>query len=99
MTTYKTVHAVCLFLCDFRIMDTRHIMLNDWNVLLEERHSTVITNRHGCKLPVSLYHWGGRGHQDLNESFGTYRSETCDGAPQRLKIIHNYFTNQRRKVF
>lgn len=43
MTTYKPVHAVCLFLCEFQIMDTRHIMLNDWNLLLEERHSAVVT--------------------------------------------------------
>lgn len=73
-------------------------MLNDWN-LLEERHSAVATNSQGCKLSVSFYHWGSRGHQDLNDSFGTYCSETCDGASQRLKIIHNYFTNQRSKVF
>lgn len=99
MTTSETSHAVCLFLCDIRIMDTRRIVFNDWNLLLEERHSTAIPNSHGCKLSVSVHHCGGTEHQDLNESFGTYCSETCDGAPQRLKIIHNYFTKQRRKVF
>jgi len=77
-------------------MDTRLIMLNDWNLLVEERHSTVTTNRHGCKLSVSLYPYSSRGHQDLNKSFGTYCFETRDGAPQRLKVIHNYFTSQRR---
>lgn len=45
---------------------------------------------------VSLW---GPGHQGLKESSGTHRPETCDGAPQRVKIIHNYFTSQWRKVF
>lgn len=65
----------------------------------QKKGTLHITNRHGCKLSMFLLSLGWQGHQDLNKSFGTYRSETCDGAPQRLKIVHNYFTNQWRKVF
>lgn len=71
MTTYKPVHALCLFHCDFQITDTRHVMLND--LLLEERHSMVITERHGHKSSVPLYPWGSREHQDRNEPLTVLR--------------------------
>lgn len=36
MAAYKVVHAVCLLHCGVQVMDTRHITLNKWQLLLEE---------------------------------------------------------------
>ena len=30
------IHAVCLLLCEIQILDTRHIMLNEWQLLPED---------------------------------------------------------------
>lgn len=37
MAAYKVVHAVCLAFCETQIMDTRHITLNEWQLLPEAR--------------------------------------------------------------
>lgn len=46
-----------LFLCDFWIMATRHIMLHPWNMLLQDR---LCSDCQGAvmQILVSLYHFG-----------------------------------------
>lgn len=37
MAADKVVHADCLAFCETQIMDTRHITLNEWQLLPEDR--------------------------------------------------------------
>lgn len=61
MAAYKVVHAVCSLRCGVQIMDTRHITLNEWQLLPEDWVLSVASRvRH--LLPKSLHKHQGQGN-------------------------------------
>lgn len=79
MAAYKVVHAVCLALCEPQIMDTRHITLNEWQLLPEDRVLAVASRVGLCyQHPCAK----GRGWQIYRQD--AYCAEACDCAPQDL---------------
>lgn len=98
MAAYKTVHAVCSLLCGVQIMDTRHISLNEWQ-LLPEAWVLAVASRVGICYPNPSTNIRGKGRGSLMGGFGIYRSKSCDRASQGLQVFHDDFSSQRTKVF
>lgn len=61
MAAYKVVHAVCSLRCGVQIMDTRHITLNEWQ-LLPEDWVLPVASRVRHLLPKSPHKHQGQGN-------------------------------------
>lgn len=98
MAAYKVVHAVCSLLCGVQIMDTRHITLNEWQ-LLPENWVLAVASRGGICYPNPSTNIRGGGMGSLMGGSGIYRCKSCDRASQGLQVFHDDFSSQRTKVF
>lgn len=79
-------------------MDTRHIKLNEWQLLPEDWVLAV-----ACRVGICYQNPNtnnrGRGLGSLMGRFGIYHFKSCDCASQGLQVFHDYFSSQRTKVF
>lgn len=79
-------------------MDTRHITLNEWQ-LLPEGWVLAVASRVGICYPNLSTNIRGRGMVRLMGGFGIYRCQSCDCASQGLQVFHDDLSSQRTKVF
>ena len=98
MAAYKVLHAVCSLLCGVQIMDTRHITLNEWQ-LLPEDWVLAVASRVGICYQNPSTNIRGRGMGSLSGGLGIYRCKPCNCASQGLQVFHDDFSSQRTKVF
>lgn len=98
MAAYKVVHAVCSLLCGVQIMDTRHIMLNEWQLLPEE-WVLAVASKVGICYEYPSTDIRGRGTGSVTGGLGLYRCKSCDCVFQGLQVFHDDFSSQRTKVF
>ena len=98
MAAYKVVHAVCSLLCGVQIMDTRHIMLNEWQLLPEE-WALAVASKVGICYEYPSTDIRGRGAGSVTGGHGVYRCKSCDCVFQDLQVFHDDFSSQRTKVF
>lgn len=79
-------------------MDTRHIILNEWQLLPEDWVLAVASRIGTCYQNLSI-NIGCREVRSLMGGIGIYRCKPCNCASQSLQVFHDDFSSQRTKVF